>query len=72
MTPMVKTQVYLPEEELSGLHDLARGTGKSVAELIRQAIRQTWFTTNARGPVALWKGEVRSQSVDHDVIYDDP
>ncbi len=69
---MTKTQVYLPKEDLSALHDLAKRSGKSVAELIREAIRRTWAPPRARGPVALWDGPVRSHGADHDTIYDKP
>jgi Arc/MetJ-type ribon-helix-helix transcriptional regulator len=46
---MKKTQVYLPEEDLAALHATAERTGKSVAELIREAIRQVWLRP-ADGP----------------------
>lgn len=71
MTPMVKTQVYLPEEELAALHRMARRTGKSVAELVREAVRRVWLRPEGKGPVALWDGEPRRTSVDHDSIYDE-
>lgn len=35
---MVRTQIYLTPEEQSGLRSLARRTGQSQSELIRQAI----------------------------------
>ena len=69
---MTKTQVYLPERDLRALHRLAERTGASVAELIREAIRKTWITPDADGPVALWPGPVRRSSVEHDTIYDEP
>lgn len=74
MTPMKKTQVYLPENELAALHELARRTNKSVAELIREAIRVAWLKPGgkARGPVALWDGAIGASSDDHDAIYDAP
>ena len=40
---MTKTQVYLTKEDLSALHKLSERTGKSVAELIREAIRRVWL-----------------------------
>jgi len=67
---MVKTQVYLRKEELAALHEAARRSGKSVAELIREAIRRTWLRPDAAGPVALWNGKARRSSADHDSIYD--
>jgi hypothetical protein len=69
---MVKTQVYLPEEDLEALHRAARRTGRSVAELIREAIRTVWLRPKSRGPVALWDGEVKKTSLEHDEIYDQP
>jgi hypothetical protein len=72
MTPMTKTQVYLRDEELEALHEAARRSGKSVAELVREAVRQVWFRPQSQGPVALWDGEPRRSSLDHDTIYDEP
>ncbi len=72
MTPMTKTQVYLTEEDLAALHETAKRTGQSVAQLIREAIRQVWLRPRAEGPVALWEGPIRRTSVEHDTIYDEP
>jgi hypothetical protein len=69
---MTKTQVYLREEELQALHEAARRSGRSVAELVREAVRQVWIRPQSRGPIALWGGELRRTSVDHDSIYDEP
>lgn len=69
---MTKTQVYLQGADLDALHAEARRSGKSVAELIRQAIRTVWLRPKARGPVGLWDGEVRRTAADHDSIYDQP
>jgi hypothetical protein len=70
LTPMVKTQVYLPEEELAALHKTARRTGRSVAELVREAIRRVWLRPEGNGPVGLWDGVPLRTSMDHDSIYD--
>lgn len=72
MTPMTKIQVYLHEEELAALHAAARQTGRSMADLVREAIRQVWLRPASEGPVALWDGEPRRSSVEHDAIYDEP
>ena len=72
MTPMTKTQVYLREEELAALHGVAERSGKSVAELVREAIRQVWLRPKHQGPVALWDGEPRRAAAEHDSIYDEP
>lgn len=72
MTPMTKTQVYLGRDELKALHEVAERSGRSVADLIREAIRRVWLRDNARGPVALWDGPVARTSSDHDHVYDQP
>ena len=68
---MVKTQVYLRSEELEALHQAAERSGRSVADLVREAIRRVWLRPGAEGPVALWDGEPARTSVDHDSIYDE-
>lgn len=35
---MVRTQIYLTEEEREGLDSMARATGKKQSELIREAV----------------------------------
>ena len=72
MTPMVKTQVYLGKEELEALHRVAARSQRSVADLIREAIRRVWLRSPRQGPVGLWDGEPRRTSVDHDSMYDEP
>jgi hypothetical protein len=72
MTPMVKTQVYLGREELEALHQVADRSRRSVADLIREAIRRVWLRPTDQGPVALWDGTPERASVDHDSIYDNP
>jgi hypothetical protein len=69
---MTKTQVYLGREELDALHDVAARSGRSVADLIREAIRRVWLRNAANGPVALWDGPIARTSVDHDHVYDEP
>ena len=69
---MVKTQVYLREEELEALREIARQSGRSMAELVREAIREVWLRRDCRGPVGLWDGQPRRTSVEHDSIYDSP
>ena len=67
---MEKTQVYLRKEELEALRAIAARSGRSVADLIREAIRKTVLRPAAGGPVALWDGEPRRTSVEHDSLYD--
>lgn len=72
MTPMIKTQVYLPEEELAALHRIARARKRPVAELIREAIREKYLRPVGGGPVALWSGPFEGSSADHDAAFDEP
>ena len=71
LTYMVKTQVYLPAEDLEALQKVARRSGRSVADLVRDAIRRVWLRPVASGPVALWGGDPTGTSVEHDAIYDE-
>jgi plasmid stability protein len=68
---MEKTQVYLPKEELDALRAAAARSGRSVADLIREAIRKTVLRPPAEGPVAIWDGEPLRTSMEHDSVYDD-
>ena len=69
---MEKTQVYLRKEELEALREAAARSGRSVADLVRDAIRKVVLKPQAGGPVAIWDGEPKRTSVDHDCIYDEP
>jgi hypothetical protein len=69
---MEKTQVYLPKEELDALRRTAARTGRSVADLVREAIRTVVLKPQAAGPVAIWDGEPKRTSVDHDSVHDEP
>jgi ribbon-helix-helix CopG family protein len=72
MTPMTKIQVYLREEELAALHEVARRSGKTVAALVREAVRQVWLRPISEGPVNLWDREPRRTAAEHDTLYDEP
>ena len=72
LTYMEKTPVYLPKEELEGLRRAAARSGRSVADLIREAIRKVVLRPQPRGPVALWDGEPRRTSIEHDSVHDEP
>lgn len=72
VTYMRKTQVYLREEELDALRDAAARSGCSVAELVRDAIRKVVLKPKATGPVAIWDGEPKRASVEHDSVHDEP
>jgi Ribbon-helix-helix protein, copG family len=72
VTHMEKTQVYLRKEELDALRKMAAQSGRSVAELVRDAIRKVVLKLPAAGPVAIWDGEPNRASVDHDSVHDEP
>lgn len=72
MTYMEKTQVYLPKEELEALREVAARSGRSIAEIIRDAIRQVVLKPQVTGPVAIWDGKPKRTSIDHDSVHDEP
>lgn len=69
---MEKTQVYLPKEDLDALRKAAARSGRSVADLVREAVRKVILKPQSAGPVALWDGEPKRTSVDHDSVHDQP
>jgi hypothetical protein len=72
LTYMEKIQVYLRKEELDTLRKAAARSGRSVAELVREAIRKVVLKPQPAGPVAIWDGEPKRTSIDHDSVYDQP
>jgi hypothetical protein len=71
LTHMEKTQVYLRKEELDALRKAAARSGRSVAELVRDAIRKVVLKPEASGPVAIWDGEPKRISAEHDSVHDE-
>ncbi len=71
VTHMVKTQVYLRKEELDALRMAAARSGSSIAELIRDAIRKIVLKPQDGGPVAIWDGEPKRTSIEHDSVHDE-
>jgi ribbon-helix-helix CopG family protein len=69
---MEKTQVYLRKEELDALRKAAARSGRSVAALVREAVRKAVLPPAAEGPVGLWDGEPSRTSVEHDSVHDEP
>ena len=69
---MEKTQIYLRKEELDALRKAAARSGRSVAELVRDAIRKVVLKPETAGPVAIWDGKPKRASFEHDSIYDEP
>jgi len=72
LTHMEKTQVYLRKEELNALRKAAARSKRSVAALVREAIRKVVLMPPAEGPVAIWDGEPKRSSIEHDSVYDEP
>ncbi|MGH9576581.1 MAG: CopG family transcriptional regulator, partial [Terriglobales bacterium] len=72
LTYMEKMQVYLPKQELDALRKAAARSGRSVAALVREAIRRVVLKPPATGPVAIWDGEPRRTSIEHDRVHDEP
>jgi len=69
---MEKTQVYLRKEELAALREAAARSGRSVADLVREAIRTVVLKPHSGGPIAIWDGKPKRPSADHDSVHDDP
>jgi hypothetical protein len=69
---MEKTQVYLRKEELAALREAAARSGRSVAEVVRDAIRKVVLKPQTTGLVAIWDGEPKRTSIDHDSVHDEP
>ena len=72
MTHMEKTQVYLPKDESDALRAAAKRSGRSVAALVREAIRKVVLKPEVSGPVAIWDGDLKRTSIDHDTVHDEP
>jgi Ribbon-helix-helix protein, copG family len=72
LTPMEKTQVYLRKEELAALRRAAARSRRSVAALVRDAVRKVVLMPAAEGPIAIWDGEPKRSSLDHDSVHDEP
>lgn len=68
---MEKTQIYLRKEELEALRAAAARSGRSVAEVVRAAIRTVVLKPSADGFVAIWDGEPKRPSIEHDSLYDE-
>ena len=72
LTYMEKTQIYFRKEELEALRKTAARSGRSVAELVRDAVRQVVLKPRSAGPVALWDGKPKRTSIEHDSVHDEP
>jgi len=67
---MEKTQMYLRKEELEALRKAAARWGRSVAALVRDAIRKVVLRPQGAGPVAICDGEPKRTSLEHDIVHD--
>jgi len=72
LTYMEKTQIYLPKEELDALRRTAARLGRSVSALVRDAIREIVLKPRTAGPVAIWEGEPKQASIEHNSVHDEP
>jgi hypothetical protein len=72
VTHTEKTQVCLRKKSLTRCARLPRGSGWSVAEIIRDAIRQVVLKPHSSGPVAIWDGKPKRTSIDHNSVHDEP
>jgi hypothetical protein len=67
---MEKVEIYLRKEELDALRKAAVRSGRSISQLVREAIRAGMPKPQIEGPVAIWDGEPRRTSVKHDSVHD--
>ena len=78
--PMKKTQVYFRAEDLRALHRVARERKRPLAELIREAVQDTWLKPPAQDQrpgfamIGLYTGPVPAgfSSDNHDAAFDEP
>ena len=71
LTYMEKTQIYFPKEELDALRKVAARSGRSVAAVVRDAVRAVILKPSDNGPVGIWDGKPKRTSLEHDSIYDE-
>ena len=63
-------ELYVDACGPDALRIAAARSGRSIAELIRDAIRKVVLTPQAAGPVAIWDGEPKRTSIAHDSVHD--
>jgi hypothetical protein len=66
----MRIQIYLSREELQALRRSAARSRRSVSDFAREAIRKVVLGVRATGPVAIWRGQPRRTSMEHDTIHD--
>lgn len=73
VTDMAKMRVYLRKGDLAGPGKAAaQRSGRGVAAIVGEAIREAVLKQEARGLAAIWNGEPKRPSIDHDSLHDDP
>ena len=72
VTYMKKTRVYLPKEELAALRYAAARSWRSAADLVRESVRRVVLKPHGRASVAIWDGQPKHTSVEHDSVHDEP
>ena len=68
---MEKTQIYLGKGELDGLREAAARSKRSMAALVRDAIREVVHKPPTAGLVAIWDGKRKRSSSEHDDVHDE-
>jgi hypothetical protein len=63
---MKRTQLYIDEEEFGVLSVLARQRKKTISELVREAIRKTYFEKKSLDPIKVLE-ETRGLWKDHEI-----
>jgi ribbon-helix-helix CopG family protein len=72
---MEKIQVYLRKDELGALRKAAARAGRSVAAVVRDAIRKAVLKPGSPGSpgfVGIWDGKLKRSSAEHDSVHDEP
>jgi len=55
---------------MDALRDAAARSGKSIAELVREAICSVVLKRQGKDPVAIWDGVAKRTSIEHDSAND--
>jgi hypothetical protein len=71
LTYMKKSQVYLRKEELAAHRKAAARSRRGVAEVAHEAIRKAVLNREAAGPVAVFDGDPKRPSTNHDSVHDE-
>ena len=50
--------------------DSAKRSVRSIADLVREAVRRVWLRPKSEGLVALWDGPITHTAKEHDTIYE--